>query len=295
MGGAGGDEAPPQPGAGSARPKDEAPRRGFRGQFGATKTAAYRLAAAHLELARAELSEIVDEVKHVAMLLGIAVALAIFAAVLMSVGSSLFIGEWLFGSMGWGILHFTELCLAAALVAVLIALDVPAGHLARGLLVAAIVGVLVGVAAGFFVFNRLWEAIGVAVVPNLVPDTRPLVVGTAVGAGLGAVVGLLGGTETRGRSIGGIIGSAIAAIVFGAIAGAALGAVSAITFSWPVAVALGIAVMLGTWMALSGLEAARGGLDMEAWGRKFYPTQTIESAKETIEWVRERTPRGPKS
>jgi hypothetical protein len=292
MGAAGGDEPPP---AGPARPKETGPSRGFRDQFGATKTAAYRLAAAHIELARSELSEILDELKRVAGLIGIAVALAIFAAILVSVGSSLFIGEWLFGSMGWGILHFTELCLAVALASVMVALDLPRGRLVRGLLVAAVIGVLVGIAAGFFVFNRLWEAIGVAVAPNLVPETRPLVVGTAVGAALGAVVGLLGGTETRGRSLGGIVGSAIVAIIGGAIAGAALGAFSAITFSWPVAVALGIAVLLGTWMALNALAAARGGIDMEAWGRKFYPTQTIESAKETIEWVRERTPRGQKS
>jgi hypothetical protein len=292
MGAAGGDEPPP---AGPARPKATGPRGGFRDQFGATKTAAYRLVAAHMELARAEFADILDQVKRVAGLLGLAIALAIFAAVLLSVGSSLFLGEWLFGSMGWGVLHGVELCFAVALACVLVALDVRPGRLARGLLVAAVVGIVVAIAAGFFVFNRLWEAIGVAVAPNLIPDTRPLAVGTAVGAGLGAIVGLLGGTETRGRSIGGIIGSAIASIIAGAIAGAALGAFSAITFSWQVAVALGVAVLLGTWMALNALAAARGGIDMEAWGRKFYPTQSIDSAKETLEWVRERTQRGPKS
>ena len=116
------------------------------------------------------------------------------------------------------------------------------------------------------------------------------------GAALGAIVGLLGGTETGGgRSIGGIIGSAIGWTILGALAGAALGAFSAITFSWQVAVALGIAVALGVWVALCVLEVARGGIDFEAWGRKFYPSQSIDSAKETIEWVRERTPLGPKS
>jgi hypothetical protein len=293
MGAAGGDEPPP--GDASGRARDSTSRPGLRSRFGATRTAAYRLVAAHVELARAELSDILGQVKRVALLLGIAVAVAIFAAVLLSVGTSLFLGEWLFGSMGWGILHGTELCLAVALAAVLVALDLPRGRLVRGLVMAALVGVLVGIAAGFGVFNSLWEAIGVAVAPDLVPATRPLAVGTAVGAGLGAVVGLLGGTETRGRSLGGIVASAIGSIIAGAIAGAALGAFSAITFPWHVAVALGIAVLLATWMALNALEAGRGGIDMEAWGRKFYPTQTIDSAKETIEWVRERTPRGQKS
>jgi MFS family permease len=297
MGGAGGDDQPPPPPpdpASSPRP-GRGPRRGFREQFGATKQAAYRLAAAHIELARAEMAEILDEVKQVAALVGVAIAVVLFATILVTVGSSLFLGEWLFGSMGWGILLFTELSVAIALISILIALDVPAAHLGRGLIIATIVGVVVGLLAGFWVFNRLWEAIGVAVAPNLDPATRPLAVGTAVGAGLGAIIGVVGGTQTRGRSIGGIIGSAIVALILGAIAGAALGAFSAITFGWPVAVGLGIAILLGTWIGLCALEAARGSIDMEAWPRKFYPSQTIETAKETMEWLRERTPLGPKS
>jgi hypothetical protein len=257
--------------------------------------AAYRLAAAHIELARAELADILEEVKQVAALVGLAIAFAIFAAILVSVGSSLFLGEWLFGSMGWGVLHGTEFAFAIALVAVLIAFDVPASHLGRGLLVATVVGIVVALAAGFWVFNRLWEAIGVAVSSTLIEATRPLVVGTVVGALLGALIGLLGGTETRGRSIGGILRSAIVALLLGGIVGAALGAFSAITFSWQVAAALGIAVTLGLWIVLSALEASRGGIDMEAWSQKFYPNQSIDTAKETMEWLRERTPLGPKS
>ena len=178
---------------------------------------------------------------------------------------------------------------------VLVALDVPARNLVRGLLVATVVGVLTALLAGLWVFNRAWEAIGVAVAPALEPATRPLVIGIAVGAVLGAIVGLLGGTDTRGRSIGGIIASAIGALILGALAGAALGAFSSITFSWQVAVALGIAVTLGLWTALSALEISRGGFDAEVFSRKFYPTQSIDSAKETMEWLRERMPLGPKS
>ena len=296
MDGAGGDEPPPPPrSGGSPPPRGRGPRRGFREQFGATRAAAYRLAAAHLELARAELADILEEVKRVAGLIALAVAAAIFVAILVTVGTSLFLGEWLFGSMGWGILHFTELAIAVAIVAVLIAFDVPARHLGRGLLVAAILGVVVAVVAGLWLFNQLWEAIGVAVAPNLAPATRPLVVGTVVGAGLGALVGLLGLTDTQGRSVAGIIGSAIVSLLAGAIIGAAFGAFTAITFSWQVATALGVAVGLGTWIGLCALEASRNGIDFEAWSRKFYPTQSIDSAKETMEWLRERTPLGPKS
>ena len=304
MGGAGGDEPPPPPPGGSPGggtpgrkpPRDRGPKRGFREQLWATVDAAQRLVAAHIELARAELEEILEEIGRVAALVGVAVAMAIFAIILVTVGSSLFVGEWLFGSMGWGILLFTELAAAIALVSVLIALDLPADHLGRGLLVSTVVGVIVALVAGFYVFNRLWEAIGVAVAPGLDPATRPLVVGTVVGAVLGAVVGVLGGTQTGGgRSAGQVIGSAITCFILGGLAGAGLGAVSAITFAWNVAVALGIAVLLGTWIALCALEAKRAEIDPERWARKFYPSKSIDSAKETIEWVRERAPLKRKS
>ncbi len=305
MGGAGGDEPSPPPPSGSPGagapggrkpPRDRGPKRGFREQLWATIDAAQRLIAAHIELARAELEEIMAEIGHVAALVGVAVAMAIFAIILVTVGSSLFVGEWLFGSMGWGILLFTELAAAVALVCVLIALDIPAGHLSRGLLVSTVIGVIVTLLAGFWVFNRLWEAIGVAVAPGLDPATRPLVVGVVVGAVLGAVVGVLGGTQTGGgRSAGQVIGSAITSFILGGLAGAALGAFSAITFAWNVAVALGIAVLLGAWIALCALELMRADFDPEQWARKFYPSKSIDSAKETIEWVRERAPLKRKS
>ena len=298
MGGAGGDEPPPPPRVPPPGhpPGDSGPHRGFREQIAATKAAGYRLVTAHVALARAELEDILAEVKKVAVLIGVAVALVLFAGILFLVGTSLFLGEWLFGSMGWGILHDTELSIALAIMCILVALDVPVSRLARGAAIAALIGLVIAVVGGLQLANRLWEAIGVAAAPALAPATRPLVVGMAVGAGLGAIVGLLGGTETGGgRSIGGVLKSAIGWTILGGLAGAVVGAVSAVTFSWQVAAGLGIAVGLGIWVILCVLEVIRGGIDFEAWSRKFYPSQSIESAKETIEWVRERTPLGPKS
>jgi len=68
MGGAGGDEPPPPPPGGSPGggtpgrkpPRDRGPKRGFREQLWATVDAAQRLVAAHIELARAELEEILE-------------------------------------------------------------------------------------------------------------------------------------------------------------------------------------------------------------------------------------------
>lgn len=62
-----------------------------------------------------------------------------------------------------------------------------------------------------------------------------------------------------------------------------------------VGVGLGLTVLLIAWPILAGYGVARRGIDTEALKARFYPTQTIETTKETIEWVRERTPLGPKS
>jgi len=271
-------------------------RRGFRAQFGAARGAAVRLVSAHVDLARTELSEIAGAIGRVAALLGAAFGLVLFAATLLTVGGSLFFGEWLFGSMGWGVLHFTELSLAVALGCVVVAIDVPPQRFRNPTLISLVGGVLVAVIAGLYLFNRLWDQLGATFAPDLDPATSPLVVGIAVGAALGAAIGLLGGARSnRGGSVGRVIMGAIAWALLGAAVGALVGAFSSITFRWRVAIAMGLATALGSWIALVAADVARSGIDAETFGRKFYPSQTIEATKETIEWVRKRTPLGPKS
>ena len=65
--------------------------------------------------------------------------------------------------------------------------------------------------------------------------------------------------------------------------------------SGQVGAALGVLVALITWPILAGLDVARAGIDTEALGNKFKPDETINLTKETIEWVRARTPLVPKS
>lgn len=60
-------------------------------------------------------------------------------------------------------------------------------------------------------------------------------------------------------------------------------------------VALSVFVALVAWPIAAGFGVARHGIDTDALKARFYPTQTIETTKETIEWVRARTPLGPKS
>ena len=52
---------------------------------------------------------------------------------------------------------------------------------------------------------------------------------------------------------------------------------------------------LVAWPIAAGFGVAREGIDTEALKARFYPTKTIETTKETIEWVRARTPLGPRS
>jgi MFS family permease len=284
------DDGPPSPPPGGRQ------KRGFRPQLGATIAAARTLVQAHVELAKAELSEIMEHVQRVAALFGAAIGLVLYAASLVVIGTSLFLGEWLFGSIGWGVLLFTELALSVALAAVLLAIDVPPGRLTGALVRATILGVVVAIVAGLFLFNRLWTEVGTRLLPGVDPGNVALVAGLLVGALVGAIVGLVFGVQTSGGgTVGQTLGRAVAGALGGALLGAAVGAFTAITFSWQVAVALGIATLLATWAALCAREARRADLDMEAWGRRFYPSVTIDTAKETMEWVRERMPLGPKS
>jgi hypothetical protein len=279
----GSSQAPGDPPAGATSgtpPSGEAP--GLRTQFGATRSAAIRLIRAHVELGRSEFDEILDEVKRAGALIGVAISLLLFVAILLPVGSILWFGEWLFGSMGWGVLLGTELFVGMAVALVLIAIGRPAGRVVGLLVVSLVIGVALGVVLGYDLSNEAYKRIGESVVPGIDIAWRLQLVGAVVGAIVLGVVGLLLGA--RG---GGVIGVAFLGLFVGAF--------TAITFDLPAGAGVGAAVALGLWPALLGLDVARAGVDTEALKARFWPSQTIETTKETIEWVREQTPLGPKS
>ena len=303
------DGATAEPGASAAgSAKDSAAKSakestgpGLRSRFRATRTSAFRLATAHIDLARAELAEIVAQAKRVALLLATALGLVLFGTLVLVVGTSLFLGEWLFGSIGWGVLLGAELSLTGALVAVLVAVGIPASGLVRRLGPSVVIGLVVAVLAGLSLPNRLWDGLGAAAAPGLLPSSRPLVVGIAVGAVVGFLIGAVGALrgdrdpDEGGAGVGSRLVGAVGRGLASAVPGALLGALSAVSFSWRVAAALGTATAIGAWAAMSALLAYRIGIDPETFLRRFYPAQTIAATKETIEWVRERTPLGPKS
>ncbi len=68
--------------AGTSGP-GEAP--GLRQEIGATRGAVTRLVQAHIELARSEFTDILDEVKRAGVLVGIAISLVLFVGILVPV------------------------------------------------------------------------------------------------------------------------------------------------------------------------------------------------------------------
>ena len=115
---------PPPPPPSSRGPRVPPP--GLRAQLGATRDAAMALVVAHIDLAKAEAGAIAGEVGRVIALGALAFILVVFAVFLLVIGLSLFVGEWLLGSMGWGVLHGILLFVSVAMAALLLAVGIAA-------------------------------------------------------------------------------------------------------------------------------------------------------------------------
>jgi len=245
-----------------------------------------RLVTTHVDLARAELSEIAERAKAAALLVSIAIALMLFVAILASVGTALFIGEWLFGSIGWGVLHGTLFCVALVVALLLAALEIPRRHLAVTLVGALGLGIGVAVVLGLAWPNQLFATVGDSLIHGVDTGVRPLVAGLALGALVLGALGFLAGARVGGA------GGAVAGLVGGAVVGVLLGAFLAISFSLHVGIALGICATFIAWPALAA--TALRSYDWGVLKARYWPGTTIETTKETIEWVRARTPLGRK-
>jgi hypothetical protein len=245
------------------------------------------LVVAHIDLAKAEGGAIAGQVGQVAALAGIAFIMVIFAIFLLVIGVSLSLGQVVLGSMGWGVIHGVLLFLALAMAAVLFALGVSGRRIGGALLVSIVVGLIVGVTFGLDLPNQAYRAIGEALGLAVDPGALPL----AVGAGFGILVGLLFGAIVAVR-MNGSTGGRIGVVIGFAVVGLALGAFTAIDFGPRVGAGIGIAVAYALWMVLMSMDVARTGIDVEALKLRFYPTQTIDTSKETLEWLQKRMPPG---
>lgn len=260
---------------------------GLRAQLGATRDAIKALVVAHIELAKTELGSIVSEVGKMAALGALAFGLVIAAVFLLVVGSALFLGEWLLGSMGWGVLHGFLAFIALAVTAVFIALGVSLGRIGRSLLIALVVGLLVGVILAVDLPNQLYAAIGDAAGLGVDPGIRPLIVGLLVGGLVGLIAGIVVAVllDVSG-------GGRVAAVMGLTVVGVILGAVTAITFGLQVGAGLGFTTFYMTWIVVMGVDIARTGIDLDSLKARFYPVQTIDTSKETLEWLKKQMPPG---
>ena len=254
----------------------------------ATVDAARAMVDAHVALARAEFEEIGDAVKRVAALGGLAAGILVFLGFFFPIGFLLFLGEWLFGSIGWGLLLFTELGLAVALTAVVVALGVPGSRIGPAFVIGFVVAVVLGVILALALTNEGWIRLGASVLPGAEEGFRPLATAMAFSAAVLGVIGLVLGARAGG------VGGAVGGLVGGAIVGVLIGALSAIRFGPGPGAALGIAVGGIVWTALVVRALVDVGVDGDTLKARFWPSQTIDTTKETIEWVRTRTPLGPR-
>jgi hypothetical protein len=309
---------------------DSAP--GLVEQFGRTKAAFIRLIRSHINMARAEFSEIGAQVKRAAALAAGALYLLIAASMMIVIGGLLFAGEALFGSIGWGFLQGTEVLFGVAVLLVLAIIDLSWGRATSSLIIAIGVGLVV---TGFLLADWTWMGNRLEVT-TLQFSTQLIVAGALVGL----VGGLVGSGFGRRSAVTGFIGGAVLGVLIrlalgtfaplwvmlamvegvvlfallgtvlgsgmsrglarvglgiGAIVGALLGLLAGVVPGPRVAAAMGVTTVLLFWPAIAALLVFRHGIDMEKLRARFVPEQTIATTKETIEWVRQQMPLGPKS
>jgi hypothetical protein len=262
------------------------PPRGLRTSIRSTRDAGLRLAIAHYDLAKAEASQIGGEAGKVAAYVGVAVVAVLFVAIFAVIGTSLFLGEWVLGSLGWGVLHGILLLTAIAIACALAAVGIRGRRILGALIVGAIIGLIVGILMALQLPNQAYTAIGQNVLPNVEPGVRPLVVGAAIWGIIGLIVGII--VAVRGRDGGLRVAALISAVLLGLI----IGAISATTLGPQVGAGIGIAVGYAAWIFLMALDVSRTGIDIEAFKARFTPTQSIETGKETLAWLQSKMPPG---
>jgi hypothetical protein len=241
----------------------------------------------HIALGKAEAEVIKGEIAYAAAFVGVAIAVLLLLGVFVPVGLLLFTGEWLFGSIGWGLLLGTEMLLAIAVTAVIAALKLEGRT--PSLAIAVIVGFVAFIVLGASWPHMLWQRLGETLNLNVDPPLRTWLVAVVVVGVLGALVGLIGGARAMGA------GGAIAGLVGGAILGGLIGAFLAYDFGWRVGAALGLAIAYAVYMGVLVARVGAKGVDFETIKLRFWPQQTIDTTRETIEWAKARNPLGPKS
>ena len=273
---------PPDDTPGGERSGGQQP--GVREQLGRVRAAARALVDAHLALLRAEMAAIGEQVKAIAAYVGGIVVLALYAVSLLAIGGTLFLGEWIFGSIGWGVLHGTLLAAGIIVSLALLIIDAPRPLITRPLVWGAVAGVATALVLGLnvprWLSERVADLVIANVVPTLDPQYAPVVVAMVAFAVIVGLVGLVVGA--RGQGALGALSGLIVGALFGALIGILFGG---LVFDWRVASAIGLTVGLITWIALMGWRASKANLDPQARFEKLWPRETYETALETKTWL----------
>lgn len=278
----GAGQAPPQPGVGEA--------------IGGARTAFKRMIDAHIALLRAELA---ITGKELGVILGLALGafvIAILVGILLYVGSFLFLGEWLFGSMGWGIIHGT--LLGAAFIG-FVGVNLAGGDVRAygwGALAGFVTVVVLAVLLLSNVGNEAGEWGSRLLRDDLLADSAlpfgsewlVTLTGLVVGAAILAMVTFIAGwrADRRGRAL-------VSIVIAGAVGGGFVGAIYASTrYDAPDGV-LGLAIMIGLiiWIIVGLLLANHRGFDPEARYANLVPRESIASFKRTKEFLMEQLAR----
>ncbi len=247
-------------------------------QIGRTRASFKRLVQAHIGLLRAEMGEILGQVKVIAGQAGCALFLALAIGNLLFVGGFLLLGEWLFGSIGWGLAHGVLSGLAIIVVLILGILGASARRAAIGFLLALLTMVGLALLTGS---NVGYDSAAYFATQLGAPLNSAGVVALLGGALVGALLFMLLSWRLGGRT------GALVGLVLGAIIGLPVGwLVAGAPWTWPPAIAFAITIGLLLWPFLAAVVAWPG-LDPAARLTKLYPRQSIEAANETKAWLEE--------
>ena len=251
---------------------------GLGAQFGRTRDAFVALFQAHLDLLKAELAEIVGQLKVMAVAAGCALVFALMTGTLLYVGGFLFEGEWLFGSIGWGLAHGVLFGVALIMTMALAIIGASRRAVLGGQFLALLATIGIALLCGS---NVAYNAASNAAQQLAFPLNGTVAVALLGGAIVGAVLFalLLGRLAGRGGFVGGLFVGAIIGLPIGWL-------IAAAPWTWPPAVGFAITVGLILWPILEAVLAAPG-LDPGARFAKLAPRQSIEAANETRAWLEE--------
>jgi len=206
---------------------------------------------------------------------GIMLALALLLVNMIYVGGFLFLGEWLFGSIGWGLAHGVLFALALIVVVAMLMLGASRGPVIASLVVAVLVAVVLAVVLALNVVHNTATYFAQQLAA---PLDSPEAVGALAGAVIVGLVLLLVLWRVGGA------GAGIAGLVAGGVMGALLGFLLASPWTTPPAAGFAITVGLVMWPVVLLLLAGPALDPAERFGR-LKPSTTIETANETKAWL----------